>query len=84
MGFLGHDFGSKHAKRSIKGSIDAADRLVSTKSLSQKSLIGLAPRARQSCSKIQKHALFVASPRQKPTLKSNNFFSSKLEDLQNL
>jgi len=36
MGFLGHDFGSKHAKRSIKGSIDAADRLVSTKSLSQK------------------------------------------------
>jgi len=32
--FLGHNFGSRHARRLIKGSIDAGDYLVSTKSLS--------------------------------------------------
>ena len=31
MGFLGHNFGSKHAWRSSKGSIDAGDHLVSKK-----------------------------------------------------
>jgi len=35
MGFLGHNFGSRHARRSSKGSIDAGDRVVSKKSLSQ-------------------------------------------------
>jgi len=35
MGFLGHNFGSRHARRSSKGSIDAGDHLVSKKSLSQ-------------------------------------------------
>jgi len=33
MGFLGHNFGSRHAIRSSKGSIDAGDHLVSNKSL---------------------------------------------------
>jgi len=28
MGFLGHNFGSRHARRSVKGSIDVGDRLV--------------------------------------------------------
>jgi len=36
MFFLGHNFGCRHAKMSIKDSMDAADRLVSNKSLSQK------------------------------------------------
>ena len=36
MFFLGHNFGSRHARRSSKGSIDAEDHLVSKKSLSQK------------------------------------------------
>jgi len=35
MRFLGHNFGSKHTRRSSKGSIDAGDRLVFTKRLSQ-------------------------------------------------
>jgi len=35
MGFLGHSIGSRHARRSSKGSIDAGDYLVSKKSLSQ-------------------------------------------------
>jgi len=36
MVFLGHNFSSRHARRSIKGSIDAADRLVSKQILSHK------------------------------------------------
>jgi len=35
MGFWGHNFGYRHARRSSKGSIDAGDHLVSKKSLSQ-------------------------------------------------
>jgi len=35
MFFLGHNFGSRHARRSNKGSIDAEDHLVSKTSLSQ-------------------------------------------------
>ena len=35
MGFLGHDFGSRHARKSRKGSIDAGDHLVLKKRLSQ-------------------------------------------------
>jgi len=35
MRFLGHNFGSRHARRSSKGSIDTGDHLVSKKSLSQ-------------------------------------------------
>jgi len=35
MGFLGHNFGSRYARRSSKGSIDAGDQLVSKKSFSQ-------------------------------------------------
>jgi len=35
MGFLGHNFGSRHARRSSKGSIDAGDRVVSKNSLRQ-------------------------------------------------
>jgi len=35
MGFLGHKVGSRHARRSSKGSMDAGDHLVSNKSLIQ-------------------------------------------------
>ena len=35
MFFLGHNFGSRHARRSSKGSIDAGDRVVSKNSLRQ-------------------------------------------------
>ena len=35
MVFLGHNFGSRHARRSSKNSIDAGDHLVSKQSLSQ-------------------------------------------------
>jgi len=42
---LNHNFGSKYARKSIKGSKDAEFRLVSKKSWSNKWLIGLASRA---------------------------------------
>ena len=35
MGFLGHNFGSRHARRSNKGSINAGDYLVFKNSLNQ-------------------------------------------------
>jgi len=35
MFFLGHNFGSRHARRSSKGSINVGDHLVSNNSLSQ-------------------------------------------------
>jgi len=44
-GLLSHNSGSRHARRSIKGSKDADDHLVSKNILSQKILIGLAPMA---------------------------------------
>jgi len=35
MRFLSHNFGSRHARRSSKGSIDAGDHLIFKKRLSQ-------------------------------------------------
>ena len=74
MGFLGHNFSSRHARRSIKGFIDVADCLVSKTFELQKWLIGLATRARQIGSKIQEHVLFVTSPRKTPRSKQIIFF----------
>jgi len=33
--FLGHNFGSRHARKSIKGSIDGGDHLVSKQSVNK-------------------------------------------------
>jgi len=85
MGFLGRNFSSRHARRSIKEFIDAADCLVSKNFDLQKWLIGLATRARQIESKIQKHVRFVTSPRKNPTLKPNNFsFSAFLQQYSHI
>jgi len=77
MGFLGHNFSSRHARRSIKGFIDVADCLVSKTFELQKWLIGLATRARQIGSKIQEHVLFVTSPRKTPRSKQIIFFFNR-------
>jgi len=55
--FLGHNFGSRHARRPIEGSIVVDDHLISKTILRKKWLIGLAFRTSQSWSKIQKHPL---------------------------
>jgi len=58
MGFLGHDFGSKHARRSIKDSIDVSDRLVSnTSCLSQKMAHWIGAQGRLKCVKNSKTCL---------------------------
>jgi len=43
--FLSNSIGSRYARKPIKGSKDSDDNLDSKKNLSQKWLIGLAPRA---------------------------------------
>jgi len=63
MGFLSHNAGSIQARRSIKGSKDMDDHLVSKKIEPKKRLIRLAPRARQSWSKIQKYPHLWCPPR---------------------
>jgi len=75
---LGHNFGSRHARRSSKGSIDAGDHLVFKKRLSQIFwLIGLASRARQSSSKKQKHPHFASLSQANPSPKSKTFFKHR-------
>jgi len=74
MRFLGHNFGSRHARRSSKGSIDAKDHLVSKKKFEPKFwLIGLASRARQIWSKKQKHLPFASLSQANPSPQSKKF-----------
>jgi len=64
MRFLDHNFGSRHARRSSKGSIDAGDRLVSKKMFEPKFWpIGLASRAVKVGQKAQNTPTLRASPR---------------------
>jgi len=59
MGFLGHNLGSRHARRSIKGSIDADDHL-----FPKKWLIGLASRASQIGQKSKNTPLCDGTPKE--------------------
>jgi len=65
MGFLGHNPGFRHARRSFKGSIDTDNNLI-PKKIWAKKIIGLASKDSQSWSKIQKHPHFVTSPQENP------------------
>jgi len=82
-GFFGHNSGSRHVKRSIKGSKDADDRLVSTKSLSHKMAHCIGAQGQSKLVKISKTPPLVTSP--KRTLNPNQiiFLKSKLEDFPN-
>jgi len=72
--FLGHNFGSRYARRPIKCSKNANDRLVSNKSLSQKNdSLDWRP-GPLKVGQNSKTCPFVTSPREYPTPKSNNFF----------
>jgi len=53
MGFLGHNFGSRHARRSSKGSIDVGDHLVFKKKNSLFNVIV------QKCYKRTKKIIFL-------------------------
>jgi len=73
--FLGHNVGSRHARRSSKSSIDAGDHLVSKKSLSQ-NLGPLDWRAGtvKVGQKNQKHPRFASFSQANPSPKSKKFF----------
>jgi len=67
MWFLGHNFGSRRARRSSKGSIDARDHLVSKQSLSQNfGVLDWRPGLVKVGQKTQNTPTLRASPRRTP------------------
>jgi len=76
MGFLGHNFGSRHARRSNKGSIDAVDHVVSKKSLNQNfGLLDWRPGLVKVGQKTQNAPHFAALSQANPSPKSKIFFN---------
>jgi len=81
---LSHSFDSRYASKLIKGSKDVDHSLASKKTLSQKWLIVLAPRARWIWPKARKHLPSWRYPRKLQTQNRKCFFfQSALEDLLN-
>jgi len=75
MFFLGHNFGSRHARSSIKGSIDAGDYLVSKKSLSQHfGPLDWHPGPIKVGQKTKNTPTFWAPPRRTPHPNQKKFF----------
>jgi len=75
MGFWGQNFGSRHARRSSKSSIDAGDHLVSKNSLSQNfGPWDWRPGPIKAGPKIENTPTLRASPRRTPHLNQKNFF----------
>ena len=75
MGFLGHNFGSRHARRSSKGFIDAEDRLVSKTSLSQNfGPWDWRPGRVKVGQKTENTPLFASLPQANPLSESKNVF----------
>jgi len=66
MGLLGHNFVSRHARRSSKGSIDAGDHLISTQILSQNLAHWIGVQGPSKLVKKPKHPTLRASPRRTP------------------
>jgi len=82
MGFLDHNAGSKHGRRSSKSSIDAGDHLVSKKSLSQNfGQLDWRPGPVKIGQKNKNTPIFRDPPRRTPSPKSKNFFKSNQEGL---
>jgi len=75
MGFLGHNFGSRHAKRSSRGSINAGDHLVFKNSLSQNfGPWDWCPGPVKVGQKTENAPTLRASPRRTPYLNQKFFF----------
>jgi len=83
MGFWRHNFGSRHARRSIKSSIDAEDHLVSKKKFEPKN--GSLDWRPGPVKVGQKKAPPICDvpPGEPQTQIKIFFFKSKLEDLPN-
>jgi len=75
MGLLGHNFGSRHARRSNKGSIDAEDHLGSKQGLSQNfGPLDWRPGPVKIGQKNKNTPTFRASPRRTPHPNQNSLF----------
>ena len=72
-GVFGHNDGYSHARRSIKGSIDPGDHLVSNKILSQKIAHWIGAQGQSNWSKIQKQHTLWRPPGEPQTQIKNNF-----------
>jgi len=75
MGLLSHNSETRFARRSIKGSEDAEDRLVSKKILSQKMAHCVGAQDQVKLVKRQKHAFIVTSPTENHKPNSKKFFN---------
>jgi len=84
MGFLSHSSGSRYARRSIKGSNDADDRLVSKQTLSQKMARWVGAQGQVKLFKTENPPknIFSSKPEDLPK-PPQKIFSSKPEDLPN-
>ena len=75
MRFLGHNFGSRHARRSSKGSIDVGDHVVFKKRLSQNfGTLDWRPGPVKVSQKKRNTPTLRASPRQTPHPNQKFFF----------
>jgi len=84
MGFLSHNSGSRHDRRSIKGSEDADDHLVSKTILSQKNgSLHWRPGPSKVGQKRRNMPSLLRHQQKKQTQNETNFFTSQLEDLLN-
>jgi len=73
---MGHNFRSRYARKSFKGSKDADFGLVSTKILSQNNgTMGWVPGPGKGGQKKQKHPHLQRSPQRTPNRKRKPFFS---------
>jgi len=73
--FLGHNFGSRHARKSSKGSIDAGDYLVSTKSFSQNfGPLNWRPEPVKVGQKTENTPILRARPKRTPHPNQKRFF----------
>jgi len=75
MGFLCHNSGSRHGKRSIKGCKDADDHLVSKTILSPKMAHWIGAQGQVKFVKNSKTCPFVTSPKENSKPKSTIFFN---------
>jgi len=83
-GFSGYNFFSRHARRSIKSSIDADDCLVSKQIFNRKNgLSDQRPRPVKVGKNSKTCLLCYVTKRKPPTQMKPLFFKSKLEDLLN-
>jgi len=77
MGFLGHNFGSRHTRRSNKSSIDAGDHLVSKKVSAKILAHWIGVQGPSKLVKKQKTPPFARPSQAKPSPKSKNLFFNR-------